>query len=96
MGELWPKEGGGVGKEGGGGQGAEVQGGVCGRVGEKALFFRFFERDPIFYIVLLVVRFPDDLLGKTFMSVGEPDHGGGGVGPLADKCCQVNGKQQQQ
>ena len=41
VGELWPKEGGGVGKEGGGGQGAEVQGGVCGRVGEKALFFAF-------------------------------------------------------
>ena len=41
VGELWPKEGGGVGKEGGGGQGAEGQGGVCGRVGEKALFFAF-------------------------------------------------------
>ena len=70
MGELWPKEGGGVGKEGGGGQGAEVQGGVCGRVGEKALalFFAFFGRDPIFYVVLLVIRFPDDLLGKIFMS----------------------------
>ena len=70
---------------------------MCGRVGEKALalFFAFFGRDPIFYVVLLVVRFPDDPLGKTFMSVGEPDHGGGGVGPLADKCCQVNGKQQQ-
>ena len=93
MGELWPKEGGGVGKEGGGEQGAEVQGCVCGRVGEKALalFFAFFGRDPIFYVVLLVIRFPDDLLGKTFMS----DHGVSGVGPLADKCCQVNGKQQQ-
>ena len=65
-------------------------------VWEKKHFFRLFGRDPIFYVVLVVVRFPDDLLGKTFMSVGEPDHGGGGVGPLADKCCQVNGKQQQQ